>query len=62
MPRVAMPDGRKVKYKGFDFFEDQLEAIAKVAKMANTTQANVVRMALDAQFKLPKQSKNETTI
>ena len=51
------PSERKKKFKGFDWFEDQLTEIERLATKTGMTQADIVRAMADAQLGTPKEKK-----
>ena len=50
------PERKKV-YKGFDFYEDQLETIEKLAVRLKKTKTSILRDIIDNALKLPKPKK-----
>jgi len=50
--------GRLVN-KGFDYYQDQLEAIEQMAKDQNTSKAKIVRSIMDAALNLPKEKEEQ---
>ena len=53
--KTEKKETRKKKYRGFDFYEDQLEEIERLSNVTGYTQAAIIRSMADKFLKLPRQ-------